>query len=293
GEVLEEQLAYWRERLADLPVLELPTDHRRPAIASFRGAAHELELPRHLLPAIQSLARAQRCTPFMVLLAAFKVLLSRYCGQDDIVVGAPIANRNRAEIEPLIGFFVNTLVLRTDLSSDPSFEEVLARVREVTLGGYAHQDLPFERLVEELQPERDLSRNPLFQVTFQLHNAPPVTELTAAGGESGARLDVQRGTANFDITFDLWEVDGTLHGRLDYSTDLFEAATIQRMVRHYRILLENVLADPTVRVSEVAMLSPEERRTLLEEWSGATAPYPRDASIHHLFAEQAAHRPDA
>src|SRR5690606_22415481 len=161
GPTLEKQLEYWRARLESLPVLRLPTDRPRPSAATFRGAYHEWQVPAELTRRIGALAGAHRCTPFMVLLAAFKVLLSRYTGQEDIVVGAPIANRNRAEIEPLIGFFVNNLVLRTDLSGDPTFEEVLARVRDVTLGAYAHQDLPFEKLVEELQPERDLSRNPL------------------------------------------------------------------------------------------------------------------------------------
>src|SRR5690606_23761543 len=249
---LEKQLEYWRARLESLPVLRLPTDRPRPSAATFRGAYHEWQVPAELTRRIGALAGAHRCTPFMVLLAAFKVLLSRYTGQEDIVVGAPIANRNRAEIEPLIGFFVNTLVLRTDLAGDPTFREVLGRVREVTLGAYAHQDLPFEMLVEELQPERDLSRNPLFQVIFQLFSTP--AGHAAASAEGGPLPEIQRGNSKFDLRFDLWETARGFRGQLEYSTDLFERTTAERMVEHFLLLLEAAVDQPGTRIAHLPLL---------------------------------------
>src|SRR5690606_25870483 len=248
-------------------------------------------IPDPLSARVRELARAEGCTPFMVLLATFKVLLSRYTAGEDIVVGAPIANRNRAEVEPLIGFFVNTLVLRTDLAGDPPFREVLARVREVTLGAYAHQDLPFERLVEELQPERDLSRNPLFQVIFQLFSTP--AGQAGASDEGGPLLEIQRGNSKFDLRFDLWETARGFRGQLEYSTDLFEESTAERIVEHYLLLLQGIVEDPGARISTLPLVGPAERRRLLVEWNDTTRPYPSDTGVHRLFEAQVARTPNA
>jgi hypothetical protein len=248
GEVLESQLAYWKRQLADLPVLQLPTDHPRPAVQSFRGARQAMAISEPVYAALKALSQQEEVTLFMVLLAAFQTLLHCYTGQDDIVVGAPTANRNRAEIEGLIGFFVNTLVMRSNLSGNPSFREVLRRVREVALGAYAHQDLPFERLVEALQPERDASRNPLFQVTFQLFSWP-----RWPGVSPEQMLDlrsVEIGTAKFDLRFDLMVTPEGLRGFLEYNTALFDAATITRMIGRLQTLLEGIVVNPAQRLSE-------------------------------------------
>lgn len=236
AKVLENLIAYWKEQLADAPpLLDLPSDRPRPLEQTFRGATQVFELSAPLTAALKALSRQEDTTLFMTLLAAFKALLSRYTGQDDVVVGSAIANRNRAEVEGLIGFFVNTLVLRTDLSDNPSFKTLLGRVREVTLAAYAHQDLPFEKLVEELQPERSLSYNPLFQVMFQLRNAPmPALQL---GELTLTPLTVEQGTTQFDLSFDVTELERSLQVSIEYSTDLFDASTISRMFAHYQMLL--------------------------------------------------------
>ena len=242
GEVLESQLSYWKEQLKELPILTLPADHPRPAKQSFRGARQMLSLPESLTKAVNELSGREGVTQFMTLLAAFQVLLYRYSGQEDVVIGLPIANRNRTEIEGLIGFFVNTLVLRTDLSGKPIFKKLLQRVRNVCLGAYAHQDLPFEKLVEELRPERDVSRNPLFQVMFVLQNTPRPLPQTA--GLSIQRCDVLPATSPFDLSLYLRERDGKLVGFFEYNTDLFEPQTIERMIGHFETLLEGIVADP-------------------------------------------------
>ncbi|MCP4662756.1 MAG: non-ribosomal peptide synthetase, partial [bacterium] len=221
GEVLENELAHWRATLAGAPrSLELPTDHRRPTVQSFRGASRPVMLPAELTNALAALSRRQGVTLFMTLLATFQALLSRYSGQHDVVVGSPIAGRHRRELEPLIGFFVNTLVLRTDLSGDPDFRELLARVRRGALDAYAHQNLPFEQLVEELDPERDLSRNPIFQVMFMLQNVPR-SELKLPGVRLSP-LERQAVTAKFDLTLTLLENEAGITGALEYNTDLFD-----------------------------------------------------------------------
>ena len=291
GELLERQLGYWRERLQGLPVLELPTDRARPAVQHYRGAAHSFALPAPLVDGLRALGRREDATLFMVLLAGFKALLARYCSQQDIVVGAPIAGRSRAELEPLIGFFVNSLVLRTDLSGDPSFRELLGRVRETALGAYAHQDLPFEMLVEQLQPERDLSRNPLFQITFQLFTSPTLVQSATTGTLTA--LEVERGTSKFDITFDLWETEEGLGAQLIYDTDLFEAETMARLAGHYQTLLEGAAADPERPLSRLPLLTARERRQLLVEWTNTRRPYPREATVDALFSAQAQATPTA
>jgi amino acid adenylation domain-containing protein len=292
GPVLEEQLAYWRERLAGHPpALELPTDRPRPALQSFRGAALPFQLPAVLFGEIDALSRREGATLFMTLFAAFRVLLQRYTGQDDLLVGSPIANRNRVEIEGLIGFFVNTLVLRTDLSGDPTFAELLARVREAALGAYAHQDLPFEKIVEELAPERDLSRNPLAQVVFLLHNAP-MPPLALGSGLTLESEDPPVDTAKFDLSLGLEEAGGELVGAAEYATDLFDGSTIRRMLGHFRGLLTAAVADPGARISELPLLSPAERFQVLVEWNPAPVPSPRE-TVPRLVAARAAEHPEA
>lgn len=249
-EVLEEMLAYWKQQLGgSLPVLQLPTDRPRPAVQTFRGATQSWVLPLTLTDELKALSQQEGVTLFMMLLAVFKTLLYCYTQQNDILVGSPIANRNRLEIEQLIGFFVNTLVLRTDLSGNSSFRELLNRVREVALGAYAHQDLPFEKLVGELQPERNLSHAPLFQVWFVLQNAPMTTlELP---GLTLKPLQVNSGTAQFDLALFLSEIPEGLSGCFEYKTDLFEATTIARMAGHFETLLRNVVTQPDVRLNQL------------------------------------------
>ena len=291
GEVLEEQLVYWKDQLAELPVLELPTDHPRPAVQTHRGARQSLALPESLTNALKKLSRQEGTTLFMVLLGALQVLLSRYSGQEDIAIGTPIAGRTRAETEELIGFFVNTLVMRTDLSGDPSFREVLSRVREVALGAYDHQDLPFEKLVEELQPERDLSRVPLSQVFFALQNVPQ--EALTLPNLALEQQKVESGTVKYDLSFFLSEEEQSLKGRLVYNAGLFDDATIERMLGHLQTLLKGIVEDPERHLSELPLLSEAERYQLLFEWNETATVYPRDRCVHERFEEQVERTPDA
>src|SRR5215212_8582567 len=291
GEVLGEQLGYWKDQLAELPVLELPADHPRPAVRTRLGASQELVLPESLTRALKELSRQEGTTLFMVLLGAFQALLARYSGQEDIAVGSPIAGRNQAETEELIGFFVNTLVMRTDLSGDPSFREVLSRVREVALGAYDHQDLPFEKLVEELQPERDLSRTPFFQVFFNMQNMDDTPiELRGLTAERIMQSDDE---AMFDLTLYAAERHDGLHIRFVYDAELFEPDTVRRMLGHFRVLLEGIAADPDQRLSELPLLTEDERHRLLVEWNDTATEYPRDRCVHELFEEQVESTPDA
>src|SRR5215218_5714605 len=291
GEVLGEQLGYWKDQLAELPVLELPTDHPRPAVRAHLGARQELALPESLTRSLKELSRQEGTTLFMVLLGAFQALLARYSGQEDIAIGTPIAGRNQAETEDLIGFFVNTLVMRTDLSGDPSFREVLSRVREVALGAYDHQDLPFEKLVEELQPERDLSRTPFFQVFFNMVNVDDTPiELSGLAAERIMRSDDE---AMFDLTLYAAERHDGLHIRFVYDAELFEPDTVRRMLGHFRVLLEGIAADPDQRLSELPLLTEGERHRLLVQWNDTRAEYPKDRCVHELFEEQVESTPDA
>src|SRR5215212_5895560 len=291
GEVLEGQLGYWKDQLADIGALELPTDHPRPRVQTHRGARRSLTLPRSLTLALKELGRREGTTLFMVLLGAFQALLARYSGQEDVAVGSPIAGRTQAETEELIGFFVNTLVMCTDLSGDPSFREVLSRVREVALGAYDHQDLPFEKLVEELQPERDLSRVPLSQVFFALQNVP--REDLKLPNLTLERRNVEGGTVKFDLSLFLFEEDQGLKGRLVYNADLFDDATIERMLGHLQTFLRGIVEDPDQRLSELPLLSEDERHQLLVEWNDTATEYPRDRCVHELFEEQVESTPDA
>ncbi len=291
GGRLEQLLHYWREQLQGLSPLELPADHPRPAVPSYRGAQHDFELNELLVDQLRALSQAAGVTQQMTLLAAFEVLLSRYSGQHDIAVGVPIAGRNQTELEHLIGFFVNTLVLRTDLSGDPSFAELLVRVRATSLDAYDHQDLPFERLVEELQPERELSRSPLVQVLFQLLSFSD-QDLTLADLEVNRQPSSSQ-RVRFDLEMHLWQTGKKLRGELTYATDLFDAATIERMVGHFVTLLEAIVADPDQRISELPLLTESERRQLLIEWNDTAVDYPSDSCVQQLFEQQVAKTPDA
>jgi len=292
GETLEQHLAYWRRQLAGAPaVLELPTDRPRPAVQSFRGEKQSVLLSKALSEGLKALSQHEGVTLFMTLLAAFNALLARYCGQEDILVGSPIAGRTRVEAERLIGFFVNTLVLRTDLAGDPTFRELLTRVREVALGAYAHQELPFDRIVEELKPERSLSVNPIFQVMFSLQNAP-MAEL-GLEGLSLSSLKLSGTTSKFDLTLSITEVADGLRASFEYSTDLFEAATITRLLAHFRNLLAAIVSDPDRRLSDLPLLTEAERAQLLVEWNQTQAEYPREACIQQLFEAQVEQTPEA
>jgi amino acid adenylation domain-containing protein len=291
GEVLGAQVQYWKKQLGGtLPILELPTDRPRPAVQIYRGKRRSLAFSKDLSEGLKALSQREGVTLFMMLLAAFQTLLHRYTGQEDIIVGSPIANRNRLEIEGLIGFFVNTLVLRSDLSGNPPFRELLSRVREVALGAYGHQDLPFEKLVEELQVPRDLSYNPLFQVMLVLQNAP--MQALQLSGLTLSPLEVETGTAKFDLTLELVEGSEGFAGGIEYNTDLFDTVSIDRMVGHFQTLLQGIVANPEQRIAELPLLSEGERHQLLVEWNATEVEYPRDKCLHELFEEQVERTPD-
>src|SRR5579864_6553426 len=299
GETLARQLEYSRAQLAGSPpLLDLPTDRPRPALQSLRGRTLPLPIPDRLWSGTRALARQCEATPFMVLLAAWKALLARHARQPDVVVGTPAANRGRAEIDGLIGFFVNTLVLRTDLGGDPSFAGLVARVRQVVAGAWAHQDLPFERLVDELQVERHRGHNPLFQVMFILHDDPmPGAEI---GGLSLAPLEVEAKTAKFDLMLQVWEQPSGLAGFLEFHTDLFDAATIRRLGEQFETLLAAALAAPEGALAALPALPAASRHQLVMEWNDAAAgsgtasrAVPAARCLHHLFAAQAERSPGA
>ncbi|MFJ9721118.1 condensation domain-containing protein, partial [Streptomyces sp. NPDC101213] len=293
GEFLEDQLAYWRERLTGVATLELPTDHGRPAEREgAEGDTVYFSVPSEVAEGLRTAASGQGASLFMALLAVFQIVLARYCRQDDIAVGTPIAGRNRAETEDLIGFFVNTLVLRTDLSGDPAFTELLARVKDTALGAYDHQDLPFERLVDELAPNRDLSRNPLFQTLFVFQNTPDGDDWSLPG-LTVEQIGVGGQDAKFDLQLTATEADGELLAALEFRTDLFERATVERLAGHIATLAASVAATPGARLSDLNMLTVGERREVLVEWNGVSGPYPDTATIHRLIEERVAAHPDA
>jgi amino acid adenylation domain-containing protein len=291
SQVLDHQLNYWKQQLADAPpLLELPTDRVRPAIQTFNGATKNARLPAALTQALKTLSQQEGVTLFMTLLAAFNILLHRYSGQSDIVVGSPIAGRNQIETEGLIGFFVNTLALRTRFQGNPTFRDVLNQVRSVALGAYAHQDLPFEKLVEQLQTERDLSRTPVFQVMFSLQIAPQGRfELQNI---ALTPLEIGNFTAKLDLILSLRETETGLQGRWDYNTDLFDGATIERMMGNFETLLEGIVAHPDRNIGELPLLTLRERHQLLVEWNNTSREYPLNKCIHQLFEEQVERTPD-
>ncbi|MCY1023039.1 non-ribosomal peptide synthetase [Pyxidicoccus sp. MSG2] len=292
-DVLDGQLAYWKRQLEGAPPqLELPTDRPRTADTRNPGAMMHVELPSALTRNLRSFCRAEGATLFMALLAGLQAVLARYSGQDDLCVGAPIAGRRQAETEGLIGFFVNTLVLRTRLGGDPTFRELLARVKEVTLGAYSHQDVPFEKLVEVLQPARQLGHTPFFQVALGLLNTPPL-ELSLRGLTLTPLDAVDSGTSKFDFTLTLVESPQRIAGTLEYRTDLFDPATAARMMEHLRVLLENAVLYPARRLSELSLQPTVERRRVLVDWNATSVEYPRDVSLPSLFEARAASTPDA
>ncbi|MEH2290131.1 amino acid adenylation domain-containing protein [Nostoc sp.] len=292
GDILQSQISYWKNQLEDAPqLLELPTDYPRPAVGSFRGATYSFELSYDLSVALNKLSQQCGSTLFMTLLAAFQILLWRYTGSEDIIIGSPVANRNRTELEGLIGFFVNTIVLRTDLADNPSFEELLNRVRKVALAAYAHQDLPFEQLVEELQLQRSLSHTPLFQVMFVLQNSPmPALELS---GLILNLLDIDNGTAKFDLTLEITEKAQKIFANLEFNTDLFKESTIKRMAGHFQTLLEEITVNPKLQLSKLSLLTEPEKHQLLLEWNNTKVEYPQVQCIHQLFEAQVECTPDA
>ncbi|NEP88105.1 MAG: amino acid adenylation domain-containing protein [Okeania sp. SIO2C2] len=295
GETLETQLSYWKQKLQNLPQLQLPIDHPRPPVQTFNGAGIPINIPAALTSKVKQLTQKQGTTLFMTLLAAFKVLLSRYSGQEGIAVGSPIANRNRREIEGLIGFFVNSLVMHTDLGGDPSFTEVLNRVKQTALEAYSHQDIPFEKLVEELQPERTLSQNPLFQVMFAVQQEeilkPSLSLPNLEVGwyeETGAEM-----TVRFDLELHLWPVGEEIKGFCAYNRDLFEAETISRMMSHYENLLSAVVETPEEPISKLPLMKEAELEKILLEWNKTKTDYPDHKCLHDLFEEQVEKTPDA
>jgi len=289
-EALASQIAHWRARLAGAPqVLDLPSDRARPRVESHRGASYPFGLPRGLIDRIHNLSRREGATLFMTLVSGFALLLSRYSGQRDLLVGTPVANRNRAEIEPLVGFFVNTLVLRANISENLSVREFLARMREECLQAFAYQDLPFERLVEELNPTRDFSRNPVFQVMFVLQNAP--IEALELPGLTLKPVEADNGTAQVDLTLTVRETPKGLIGEFRYATDLFDASTIARLAEHWRRLLEAMAAAPESPIDHLPLLTDAERRQVVEDWNDTTSEYPRERCVHELFSTQAARTP--
>lgn len=295
GEVYQSQLAYWKKQFATTPpVLELPTDHSRSnfqAYRAYRGIQQTLSLNPELTRKINEFCRKEEATPFMTLLAAFKVLLHRYTGEEDIVVGSPIAGRCMAETEPLIGLFINVLALRDDLSGDPTFRELLTRVKDTALGAYAHQDLPFETLVRELQPDRTLTQNPIFQAMFVLQNEPMPT-LEFAGIKS-THVQVENITTNFDLTLDIVERNGQYLIKFESNAALFAEATITRMMGHFETMLAGIIADPRQKLSGLPMLTEDERGQLLGAWTDTATDYPANKCVHELFDEQVRRTPEA
>lgn len=292
GEEWDRLLTYWKQQLAGAPsVLDLPADHPRPALQSFQGANLSFQLPVSLAEGLRALSQQEHCSHFMTLLAAFQTLLFRYTGRDDIVVGSTIANRNRAETEGLVGYLVNMLVLRTDLSGSPSFRELLRRVRTVALGAYNHQEFPFEKLVEALQPERSLSYTPLFQVSFALENTS--RSAMEIAGMTWQQLDLATKTSKFDLDLTMHEEPDGFTGSIEFNTDLFEASTIQRMIGHWHTLLTGLIANPDLPIDVLPLMTQDEQHQILVEWNATQAPFPQEYCAQHLFEQQVERTPDA
>jgi amino acid adenylation domain-containing protein len=292
GELLEKHLKYWRETLAGAPMLlELPTDHPRPPMQSFEGARQIVKYPDGMLESLKALCRQEGSTMFMMVLAAFGTLLYRWSGQEDMLIGTPVSGRNRTEIEPLIGYFSNSVVLRLALGGDPTFRELMRRVKEVSLGAYSHQDLPFEKLVVEMQPERDLSYSPMYQVMFSVGEHKDLG--FQLPGLEIAPIIIDRGIAKFDMTLGMTELRQDLMCNIEYCSALFEASTMQRLADHFQILLQGVVANPDQRISELPMLSAEDRHKFIFTWNDTHRDYPRNIFVPHLFEQRVAETPDA
>ncbi|MCJ8281909.1 MAG: condensation domain-containing protein, partial [Rivularia sp. ALOHA_DT_140] len=297
GEELTAQVNYWKQQLENLSVLELPTDNPRKPVQTFCSATESVLISKEVLNGLKDLSRKQSVTLFMSALAAFKVLLHRYTSEDDIAIGSPTANRNWQELEPLIGFFVNTLVLRTDVSGNPTFIELLQRVKDVAAGAFKHQDLPFAKLVEEIQPERSLSHNPLFGVMFQVQNEAyqlqnAVNPELAIPGLSLEQMWSYSGSTKFDMTWHLIERNEGLLAVVEYRTDLFNQDTVARMLGHYQVLLKGIIDNPKQRLSELPILTETEGQQLLIDWNNTYIKYPLEQGIHQLFEKQVEKTPD-
>jgi non-ribosomal peptide synthetase component F len=293
SEPINAQLAYWKEQLKNPATLELPTDRQRPAVMRSHGAHYSFHLSPEISLALEKFSHSENATLYMTLLAAFNVLLHRYSHQEDLCIGSPVASRNRAEIEGLIGLFVNTLVMRTDLSGNPTFRELLCRVRQTALDAYAHQDVPFEMIVDAVQPQREMSRTPLFQVMFDLQ--PSTQTLLQLPGLSVELMEIENGTAKFDLMM-MVEQGAQLKVTLEYNTDLFKAATIERMGGHFQRLLASIAAEPETRVGEFDLLTKREKQQLLIEWTDTrfeSDAFPHTATFHQLFEAQAMRTPEA
>lgn len=291
SERLRLQLQYWRKQLDGLSTLDMPVDRPRPVLASYRGAVVRFAIPGPILVQLKALAQSESATPFMVLLAAFQLLLMRYTNQDDVAVGVPVAGRNRRELEGLIGYFVNSVVLRSSLAGNPSFNELLRRVRQTALDAFANQEFPFDRLVAELQPERDLGRNPLYQVSFALQNqSPGELEMEGVRVES---IELTTASAKFDLSLALTPMGNAMEGVLEYSTDLFDEATIRRMSGNFQTLVAGIVADPSQSIMQLPLLSEAERHQQLVQWNDTAVGRPTDLCLHELFQAQVARTPDA
>ncbi len=292
GSALERHLEYWKEQLNTAPLgLDLPTDGARKPLSNRRGGRETVTLPKSLSDNLDALSRKGGVTVFMTFLGAFQTLLHRMTGQEDIVIGTPVAGRDRTETEKLIGLFLNTLALRTNLSGNPTFVELLKRVREVALGAYDHQDLPFEKLVEELQQERDLTRTPIFQVFLNMYNFEETT--LGLEGVSVTRLQPTKLSTQFDISLFILEQNDRTRLTLQYDADLFTSATMTRMLSHFQTLLEGIVANPEQRIADLPILSEGEKHQVLVEWNDTKIDYPKDKCIHHLFEEQAKRTPES
>ena len=292
GELLEAKLGYWKEKLEGVAPLELPADYSRPLVQRSRGATRSFKIDQGLSAKLIALSHEQGATLYMTLLAAFKVLLYRYSGQEDICVGTPIAGRNQQELEGLIGFFVNTLALRSRVSGDMSFRQLLEEVKDTTLAAYSHQEVPFEKVVDAVVKERDMSRNPLFQVMFSLQNTPEVPELRLGELRLSAE-NQEHTTSKFDISLFIRETSSGIQGTVEYATDLYSGETIDRLISHYTTLLGSIVATPEAQVNSLGMLSAAEEKTLLVEFNATAADYPKDKSIIDLFEEQVKKSPQA
>ncbi|MET0645777.1 MAG: amino acid adenylation domain-containing protein [Pyrinomonadaceae bacterium] len=292
GETLRREVEYWRAQLDGAPtLLELETDHPRPTLRTPRGAQHAVAFPEGLARAVREFSRGEGATPFMAYMAAFHALLHRSTGQEDVLVGTPVAGRGRLELEPLIGFFVNMVAVRAGFGDDPSFRTLLGQVREAALGAYAHGDAPFDKLVEELEPQRSPGRNPLFQVVLTYQNTPgPRMQMEGVSLPSGVPPSAD---TKFDLEVHLWDGPGGVTGAFVYSPELFEPSTVERMAQRFQRLLEEALAEPDAPLSHISLVGEEERRRLVEEWNDTAVPFPSDSCLHELVAAHAAERPDA
>ncbi len=292
GEVLEKQLSHWRQQLSPLPpLLELPIDKPRPAIQAFKGSHQSFALGNDLSSMLYALGREEKATLFMTLLTAFAALVSRYSGQEDFCLGTPIANRERAEIQELIGYFVNTLTMRFDFSGDPTFRQMLKRTREVALQAFAHQDLPFEMLVDDLHPDRNVSYSPVFQVMFGLQGRP-IDDLSLADLQINL-IEIENETAKFDLLLMMEGDESNLRGNFEYNTDLFEAPTIVRLISHFKTLLQEIAANPDKSIAALSLLTEAEQHLIISEWNDTATAYPKNSTIQRLFEVQVERGPDA